>query len=1243
MSDPRLVRRLEAVSYRQRRLARLRWLTGVFVAIAAGCVLLRAVSLPISLWWTLSGLAIVLICGRWLHRARESDERTAAAAIEQRYPELDSRLLTALGQEPSEPGHTYGYLQEQVLSSTVEHARRHPWSEVVPTGRLRAWQTAELAALAASLAAAVWVSRGGSADSTALPADVAGVAGESVTGVVVEPGDTEVERGRSLIVTARFGGEPPSSAMLVTTDAAGSEQRWPLSQSLDDPLFGGRIPEIPSDLTYRVESDAGNSDDFRITTFEYPALLRADAIIRMPEYSGKCGARLHRGRAASQHLSGSTPTLECRFNKPLISAALQPRHGERLAFGPFAPAADTEDDPHDVVAAVTWQPAESQTLELILTDDAGRGLRDPVEFHIEVLPNRPPELTATFPSRDVQVSPLEEVALEATAWDDFGLKEYGVVVRMPDGKEQTIPLGDDTGAAATEQGSEAKLSHLLELEKLSPLARDLLSYSFYADDLDANGAVRRTFGDVFFAEVRHFDEEYRERKGQGGGGGQGAGGQQNPAQQLVDLQRQIVIAAWNSFRAWPAEKVGEQLSKYRDETKVLIESQLAAQEQLAELAAELQDAAAQQHAALADEHMTAAHEQFARAEKEGSVEPLTPARTESQSAYQELLRLRDRLHVVQQAQAGGRGGGGGGGQMDRQLSQLELRNDRNRYETERQAPEARAAQGREQLQALNRLQELAQRQADLNKRIKELDDRRRLAKNDQEQEEIERELKRLRDEQQELLRDADELRERMQQPQNQRQMADSRRQLEQTRSDLQRASEALEAGQASRALTAGTRAQQRLEEMKEEFRRRSAGSFDEAVRDLQQDARELADRQRAIGQELEHPEAPADGGRPTLRDSDRREEVGQSLAEQQQRLKSLMDRMRDVVQQSEASEPLLSQKLYDAILESRKSQPDETLRMAQELLRRGFIKEGTEAEELARGAIERLEQGVNKAAESILGDELKTLERARAQVADLARALDDELAQSDPRATRSGERGAGNESEGQPGAAETASQPSQDNAERPQAGEGSKPGQQAGEGDRTGNGAGEQPRDQADRDEQQQGGRGSPSETGQGGEGSQSESSPQDGQQQAETPRGEQQGSGQQQGSGNEPGQQPSESRSPGQGGGQGQRSGNRNQGGGRAQPGAEDSPSQGAALANLFQTGGQETAGTNTGGPPLTGQDFTGWSDQLREVEEMLSLPELRAQAGAIRERARDVRREFKRHSKTPDWNLVRTEIYGP
>jgi hypothetical protein len=50
-----------------------------------------------------------------------------------------------------------------------------------------------------------------------------------------------------------------------------------------------------------------------------------------------------------------------------------------------------------------------------------------------------------------------------------------------------------------------------------------------------------------------------------------------------------------------------------------------------------------------------------------------------------------------------------------------------------------------------------------------------------------------------------------------------------------------------------------------------------------------------------------------------------------------------------------------------------------------------------------------------------------------------------------------------------------------------------------------------------------------------------------------------------------------------------------------------------------------------------------MRDVEEMLGDPRLRAEAAAIRERARDMRIEFKRHSVQPNWELVRTSIYGP
>ena len=63
----------------------------------------------------------------------------------------------------------------------------------------------------------------------------------------------------------------------------------------------------------------------------------------------------------------------------------------------------------------------------------------------------------------------------------------------------------------------------------------------------------------------------------------------------------------------------------------------------------------------------------------------------------------------------------------------------------------------------------------------------------------------------------------------------------------------------------------------------------------------------------------------------------------------------------------------------------------------------------------------------------------------------------------------------------------------------------------------------------------------------------------------------------------------------------------------------------------------------PLTGRDFTDWSDRLRDVEEMVNVPELRNRIAEVRERARSVRVDLKRHSKEPQWDLVQSEIAVP
>ena len=63
----------------------------------------------------------------------------------------------------------------------------------------------------------------------------------------------------------------------------------------------------------------------------------------------------------------------------------------------------------------------------------------------------------------------------------------------------------------------------------------------------------------------------------------------------------------------------------------------------------------------------------------------------------------------------------------------------------------------------------------------------------------------------------------------------------------------------------------------------------------------------------------------------------------------------------------------------------------------------------------------------------------------------------------------------------------------------------------------------------------------------------------------------------------------------------------------------------------------------PLTGRDYSNWSDRLSNVEEMLDQPELRNELARVRDRARSLRTDFKRHSKAPQWDMVRTEMLKP
>src|SRR5581483_10158506 len=184
----------------------------------------------------------------------------------------------------------------------------------------------------------------------------------------------------------------------------------------------------------------------------------------------------------------------------------------------------------------------SGAYELQLIDREGRTNKQPARFVFAALSNRAPELKLTMPRGDTQPTALEEIAFDGTVWDDFGVRRYGLAYTVPGQETRFVEIGQTVPA-----GEKHPFHYLLRLEDLGLQPDQLLSWYLWAEDVGPDGQVRRNPGDLYFAEIRPFEEIFREGDSQGGGGG-GGGEADRQAGRLAELQKQIINATWRLQR-----------------------------------------------------------------------------------------------------------------------------------------------------------------------------------------------------------------------------------------------------------------------------------------------------------------------------------------------------------------------------------------------------------------------------------------------------------------------------------------------------------------------------------------------------------------------------------------------------------------------------------------------------------------------------------------------------------------------
>lgn len=1304
--------RISEVREALRRARLLRHLAAAFAIgiLVRGTFLLAALNghaLP-KRWdrWSMIGL-VVLCLVAWLKGRRNIwSDHEIARVIEQKHPSLDSLLLTAIEHEP-EADEPTGFLHERLIDHALARAATQNWPVTVANKPYtRALAAAWLAVIAFVVTDVAL--RFNTPDQKGAMAQQVSETSSVVTAfeATLTPGDAEVERGSRLIIEARFNGPVPAEATLVVSEPDGKvRDRLPMRLTVDEQVYGGLISKVDADTKYHVEFANQKSKEHTITVFDYPVLVRADVIVTPPEYT-KLPAKETKNTQKVTALEGSKIAWKIKVNKPLIDTPPTPEQAP-VASDPFAkpaaksplqattkpaspvgphltaaelfgedktiiPLTPSSEDPTVLEGVFTAE--KSQKYRLHLVDEADRANKNPPWFKVTVQSNGLAKIEVVFPKRDLQVSSIQELPVEAKISDDLGVTKSGAVFSI-NGNSKEIIFKHPVTEPKQKQDVRAELT--LETENAQP--RQLVSYYLWAEDTGPKGEVRRAMSDMFFADVRHFEDIFREMEAPPSEPGEPK--QKAQSDKLVDLVKQIVNATWRIIRDTNA---GRTMESAAPDVDVVDQSVGIALEQVKEGMEEAEDAEVKTALTEAWKALKDAQPPLQQASAEKKRSPLTQALTFEQTGLEWLHRAQSREHQVMRQNSPPQPGQGQQANKN-QLMDLELKQQDQRYEEEKVATEAQSAEQQESLQVLSRLKELARRQEALAEKMKELQNQLAQAKTEEEKEQLDNQLKRLQAEQEQLLRDLDDLNERMEKPENAENMAEAKEQLEQTRENVMDAAEKLKEEQLADAANSATRAQRELEKMQEDFRQKTSKKFAEEVKQLRQQAKEAADAQKKISEALEN-QKPADGD---IAQSLQNQAQARQVAEQQEKVEELLNNMRELSEQAEQSEPLLHRNLYDAVRKAQTSGLEENLQETRDQLRYGSAADAKEAERQAANAVAELQKGVEKAAESVLGSESEALRVAKNELDKLIQEAQEQergekgqqsadlSEKSDSSATKSQKPGEKGEGEAQDAkTAEKGEKPGKGQGE-PQDPKVAENGQKPGEG-KAGQKRGEQgqgqPQDPQTAGNGKESGEGKdgqkPGEKGEGqgqkpGEKGQGQGEGQD-PQMAEG--GQQSGEGQQgEGQGQKPGQGQGKGRQPGQGGGKGpQQTADASQPrNGQPRPGdnrgGNNTPDQfaggpttdrdsdndrsrpqihgGAVPEALFFEDSKEEPDKGV----FTGNGYDQWSDRLRNVEELLNNPELRNEAAKVLDRARELRIDLKRSNEAPQVAVLNQRITQP
>jgi len=591
---------------------------------------------------------------------------------------------------------------------------------------------------------------------------------------------------------------------------------------------------------------------------------------------------------------------------------------------------------------------------------------------MEAIDDQPPKVTITRPMRDVRATSVEEVFTEVSAEDDIGVASLQLMYSVNGSEEKALPLFQDAPAQRS-----LTSAHTFFLEEFELQPGDLISY--YAKASDGNSATGpgAASSDIYFIQVRPFENKLTQSQ-QGampGGGGGGEG-----TESLSRQQKEIIAATFKLIR----DKELMDSKEYSDglNALALVQSRLQTQAQgVVDRMVRRGAAQAGEEFVQLGEYLKAAIAQMQKAAVDLGAQDPEKALPSEQKALQQLLRAES-LFLEIQISFGSQGSGGqGGGQADAEdladLFELELNKLKNQYETVQRGE--RQQRDQELDEASERLKELAQRQKQLNEGFRNMMRRGSSSGSSSGAGDPG---------QQQLMSEAEELARQLQRLSRERSSPELNRVGNQLQQAIQEMRKSLQSQRSGRDSTPqGVRALEQLDQARRALDRERSTGLAQGLENALEESRQIQKEQERIQADVDRMIA----GREQAGDAagrELREELTSRKTMLADKLRNLEGSIQDLSRQARKDQPETSTKLNEAAGSIRERRLPERILSGNRMLEGGYLDSLKGREDYIRAALDEVHSRLEDAKDSIGQTREGRLEDALTRTRRLAEGLE---------------------------------------------------------------------------------------------------------------------------------------------------------------------------------------------------------------------------------------------------------------